>query len=59
MKHDNFKDTDSIMTPDPLTLSPNKKIIDALRKMYHAHIRSLPMVVVKGKNRRLIGIVSY
>ncbi len=55
MNDDSFQDTDSIMTPDPLTLSPDEKVIDALRKMYQAHIRSMPVVDAEGS---FVGLFS-
>ncbi len=43
-----------VMTPDPRTMPPHKKAIEALRLMQDARIRHLP-IVADGK---LVGIVS-
>lgn len=53
------KDTDTmlietVMTKDPLTVSPEKTISDCMTLMIDNHIRHLPVV----ENGRLIGIVS-
>ena len=55
MSNNSPSDTDSIMTPDPLTLSPDVKAADALKKMYHAHYRSMPVVDAEGS---FIGLFS-
>lgn len=53
------KDTDTmlietVMTKDPLTVSPDKSISDCMNLMIDNHIRHLPVM----ENERLIGIVS-
>ena len=48
MNDDRAPDVDSVMTPDPLTLDPDASVSDALKKMYHAHVRCLPVVDDEG-----------
>ncbi len=55
MNDESFQDTDSIMTPNPLTVRPDEKVIDALKKMYRAHIRSMPVVDAEGS---FVGLFS-
>ena len=55
MTNDTVEDVDHIMTPDPLTLNPDESVADALKKMYHAHVRSLPVVDAEGS---FIGLFS-
>lgn len=42
------------MTPDPVTLSPERTAIDALRLMWDGGFRHLPLV----KGGRIVGVVS-
>lgn len=55
MNNDSREDTDIIMTPDPLTISPDMKASDALKEMYHAQYRSMPVVDAEG---RFVGLFS-
>lgn len=48
MNNDRGPDVDSVMTPEPLTLDPDASVSDALKKMYHAHVRCLPVVDDEG-----------
>jgi len=43
-----------IMTPDPITISPDADIDSAIRIMHKAHIRRLPVV----DNGKLVGFLS-
>ena len=43
-----------VMTPDPITITPDSRAIDALRTMSDAGFRHLPVV----ENGRIWGIVS-
>jgi CBS domain-containing protein len=43
-----------VMTPDPMTMSPDKTAIDALRLMWDGGFRHVPLV----KNGRILGCVS-
>ena len=44
MNNENPEDTNIIMTADPVTITPDLTASDALKKMYHAHYRSMPVV---------------
>ena len=44
MNNENPQDTNIIMTADPVTITPDLTASDALKKMYHAHYRSMPVV---------------
>lgn len=43
-----------MMTPDPITISPQKPVLEALLMMYQYDIRRLPVI----ENDRLVGILS-
>jgi CBS domain-containing protein len=43
-----------VMTPNPITMSPNKTAIDALRLMWDGGFRHIPIV----ENRKLLGVIS-
>ena len=43
-----------VMTPDPITMSPNKTAIDALRLMGDGGFRHIPIV----ENRKPLGVIS-
>ena len=49
------QNTDLVMTPDPLTVGPEVKASEALKKMYRAHYRSVPVVDAEG---RFVGLFS-
>ena len=55
MNNDTVEDIDHVMTPDPVTLTPDVNVSDALKKMYHAHVRALPVVDPEGN---FIGLFS-
>lgn len=43
-----------IMTPDPITIDPDKPVHEALRIMYQYDVRRLPVI----EGGRLVGIIS-
>jgi CBS domain-containing protein len=45
---------DQVMTPNPTTLSPDQTAIDALRLMWDAGFRHVPLV----RNGKILGVVS-
>ena len=55
MNEQNLQDTNSIMTANPTTLAPDETVSDAVRKMYEAHYRSMPVVDADGS---FIGLFS-
>ena len=44
MNNENPQNTNIVMTADPLTIAPDLTAYDALKKMYHAHYHSMPVV---------------
>ncbi len=44
MNNEKLENTNIVMTADPLTIAPEMTATDALKQMYRAHYRSMPVV---------------
>ncbi len=55
MNEESLRDTHSVMTANPTTLAPDETVSDAVKKMYQAHYRSMPVVDADGS---FIGLFS-
>ena len=53
-KEGNHTKLAEVMTSNPITMSPNKTAIDALRLMWDGGFRHIPVV----ENRKLLGVIS-